>query len=422
MQTIPKDVLYPGTYHLPDGRVWTCTAADVRRCVVNGNRMLKAGNVAAPVIWEHDLESNPVPFDVLLSQLGVHAREWRADFAKHTFGYAGRYWLEERNGGPVAMALLAIPDDADAAQLKRTRFVSPRVNRDYTDFHGRLFPGMSIGHVAATPFPVQDAQRPVMLGGLPPGPGRSRSSVFLSLDFLEGLTMADDNKGGKGDDKGGDGGAMKRILSALAMLDVNVPDGVELNDLPSLALVLETVAANRGTANNTPTDLDTLPDDDGGAESAVTPAMLSGLSGVARTAVLETVKQGRADLTARLQRVERRAVETGLVTVPEVKAMHASFGKMTDAVLLSVLGEGGKKHASVMRLELIEKHLKVQPQRSAAGKNRPVNLSGTDAIPRPRLGPSFEPSDDEKAEIERAKQDAIDRNSNAPRKPGGDKK
>jgi len=425
VRTVVKDVLYPGTYYLPDGRVWKCSESDVRNAVVNGNRMLAVGNVAAPVIWEHDIKSNPVPFEALLSALGTKRREWRAGFAKHTFGYARRYWIEHRKGKPVAFAELAVEDDKAARQMANTRFVSPRVNRDYTDFHGRTFPGLSIGHVAATPFPVQDQQLPVMLGGIPAGPGRSRSSVFLSLDFLEGKQMADDtDKGGKKNDSeaGGDSGAMKRILGALANLGVIVPDGVQLDDLGSLALVLETVAANKGsstTSDNDP-DLGTIDDGDGdgAGDSAVTPAMLSGLGTVAQTAVLETVKQGRADLSTRLRTVERKAVETGLLTVPEVKKMYAAFTNMTDAVLLSVMGNGGQKNAAVMRLEMVERHLKVQPSKAKAGKNRePVNLSGADAIKRPQLGMG-EPDADE---IERAKQDAISRNSNAPKKPGGER-
>lgn len=423
MRTVVKDVLYPGTYHLPDGRVWKCSDHDVRNAVVNGNRMLAVGNVAAPVIWEHDIKSNPVPFEALLSALGTKRREWRAGFAKHTFGYARRYWIEHRGGKPVAFAELAVEDEKAANQMKNTRFVSPRINRDYTDFHGRTFPGLSIGHVAATPHPVQDQQLPVMLGGIAPGPGRSRSSVFLSLDFLEGKQMADDtDKGGKkGEpDAGGDSGAMNRILGALANLGVIVPEGVQLDDLGSLALVLETVAANKAAPTNPDPDMGTIDDGDGDGpgDSAVTPAMLSGLTGVAATAVLETVKQGRADLSTRLRTVERKAVETGLLTVPEVKKMYAAFSGMTDAVLLSVMGNGGQKNAAVMRLEMVERHLKVQPSKAKAGKNRePVNLSGADAIKRPNLGMG-EPDADE---IERAKQDAISRNSNAPKKPGGER-
>lgn len=390
----------------------------MRSAVANGNGMIARGNVAAPVIWEHDLAADPIPLAVLLSGLR-DPRTWAEGFARGTFGYASGYSVETVRGEPVALAVLNVPDDADLKQFEKTRYVSARVNFDHIDTNGRRWPGASIGHIAATPQPVQMGQAPV---GWPWGVmlsaaigRRSRCSVFLSEKFREGV-MPDDNggkKGGDGDGSsvgngGGANGKIGELLSEFANMNPPIvfPEGTVTN-VGDLVNALKIVNANRttpATADND-NDLDNL--GGGGAQPAGgggMPAMLS--STPAGKALLD---EKRRSFVARLKAVEAKAVTKGHATVPAIRQMEKAFLGFDEPKLLSVIQHGGAASRAVRELEILERLCAEKPlvhlDDDSPGT---VNLSGMRPVPAPTTPGAPDP-EAQAAEIEKARQDAKDR-------------
>lgn len=389
MSVVEKDILYPGRYHLPTGERWDCSHADVYSACANGSMMLKIGNTAPPLIWEHDWNVVPVPIPKLLSWLGNKVRDWAAGYAKHTFGYASGFRVGIEKGEPVLYAAHTIPLAADRDQFERTRFVSPRVDQDYTDHNGRLWRGTVIGHIASTPTPVQMRQRPVMLGSVKPPPCSSRLTVFLSLG---GSDMADDADTGKNGDKPGGGDVWKRIKAALSTAGIQLPDGC--NTPEEYALAIESATLNNGSGGNPPDDVTTTDDDfdddaaGGGTSPALSPAMLSSIPGLSDEQraglglVIEAqttqVAAGRQQLLGRLARIEGAAIAGGHLTVPEANDMRAKFGAVPETVMLSWLAGKPAKSRAICRLEDLERLYR-------GGKKKPatVNLSRTTPVPTP---------------------------------------
>lgn len=394
---VEKDILYPGSYTLPGGEVWTCSHGDVRNAFAQGNRMLASGNIAPPVIWGHDYASVPMPMPVLLSMI-ENPRKFAGDTAKNTFGYTKSFSLESQRGDPVLLASLEIPDPEAAKQFKTTRFVSPRVDHDHTDSNGRYWPGASIGHIAATPLPVQSRQRPVMLSA-DRRPGTSRTTVFLSLEYRK---MADENK-----DKTGSN-AMSRILTALSSMGHTIPDTV--TDPDGLALALEVMAANAPATPAVDNDFD---DDDmndtdtpgpNDVESSVTPAMLSAMPIPARNALENSAKDSKANLLRRVSRVASVGVTRGVVSAAEINQIKAIIEGADTSKMLSMVGQGSAKSKAIFKLETYERACGIKP---GATSKKPsdggtVNLDRLQAVPAPTLDGN-NPDEIAKA-AERAKQ------------------
>lgn len=147
MKSVTKDVLYAGTWRLADGTKFTATPADLRNAVEQGNRMLAEG-IPAPWCWEHDLTAYPV-------KLSENA--W---FARGYFGKTLGYSLGKTEYGECVEMRGECFDAQDADQFERVAKVSPMVVRDYTDDTGKVWPGLTICHVAATPKPIQRKQNP----------------------------------------------------------------------------------------------------------------------------------------------------------------------------------------------------------------------------------------------------------------------
>ena len=213
-QRIWKDVLYPGTLHVPTGdpqqpiRVVRFTPDDLRNVVqVNESKLRDGWNV--PACWEHQ--------DVW----PVHLSQWdqSAQQARNVFGPVVGYRL---NNGVVEACLEV--EDEDVPSLKKIRYVSPRVSWDWVDSTGKKWPGMTITHVAATPRPVQHKQRAFNLSH---GSGQH---VCLSLgwyhhiDLSEGV-MADEIEG-LGNESGG-GDKLGEAISLLEQLGVHLGDGTD---------------------------------------------------------------------------------------------------------------------------------------------------------------------------------------------------
>jgi hypothetical protein len=237
MATFEKDVLYPGEWYLPNGRVFRCTPGDVRHLGQRMQEMLLAG-VPIPLAWEHQAEAvadTPERWEAL-----------KAATCKAALGGADQAALAPEG---FLKSVVTVPGDADAERLKAIRFVSPEIRKDFKDGRGRVWPGLSIVGLAATQRPVQYPQKPFK----PVALSQAGSHIILSL---AGYRLAYDD----GDDDGGRPGAGdlgKPDLSATADNDaenkkVRIPAAGNLDGLlkaladPCIGLVLpgDTTADN----------------------------------------------------------------------------------------------------------------------------------------------------------------------------------
>jgi len=173
-----KDVLLTGTVKVPTGdpaapvRTETFTPQDIENACQVGNAKLSEG-WQVPVSWDHQG----------YEPINLSAGDRIASIAKHTCGFVGQYRVGSEG---QLQAGLDVPDPADVKQLKKTGFVSPRLRWDWTDTTGKTWPGITVGHVAVTPYPVQHKQRPFEMSQA----ANPRSPINLSL----GDYMADDKK------------------------------------------------------------------------------------------------------------------------------------------------------------------------------------------------------------------------------------
>lgn len=185
MPYFTKDSLYPDTFYAsgPDGERVSIefTAPDVHHHYNRVKELLAAG-FPIPVGWEHQSSAYPMPMADMESQL--------AEKTRRICGYIEDVQLDENN---TIQFLVNIPDEEDARQAAKVRFVSPEIKRDFVDGKNRLWPGQSITHLAITSCPVQMSQggfRPVRMS-LANCPGTIRLSI--------GANMADDKEKEKDD-------------------------------------------------------------------------------------------------------------------------------------------------------------------------------------------------------------------------------
>ena len=227
-----KEVLLPGRQRDRFGNWFTVKPQDVRRAAANVAKMLSRG-VPLPTVWEHqDVEAGD-------------AAEHRARYAKHTFGHVAGHRLNDRG----ALELLHdVPDPRDADQLLKTRFVSPKLYRGYSDSQGGTYRGATIAHVAATPTPIQFWQRPFSRT-------MSRGKAFYFSYTPGDRPMADekdDDKGGKTNDQpkpGAGKSTLADVIAALKEKGWNIPD--EVQDEAGLV-----IAIKAGDGMGDPDDLD----------------------------------------------------------------------------------------------------------------------------------------------------------------------
>lgn len=147
MPKLRKDTLYAQTYVLADGRPVTYTSDDVRHLRSRLREMLSVG-VPIPFYLEHADDEEPKP-----------KRNWdyAADRTRNTIG-----WVSDGSVPSEGLleTILEVPDELEASKLPSIRFVSPQIETDFRDGDGRVWPGLSITHVAATARPIQMRQKP----------------------------------------------------------------------------------------------------------------------------------------------------------------------------------------------------------------------------------------------------------------------
>lgn len=304
MPTFTKDVLYPGTYRLLDGRRVSYTRADVKHLTQRLKDMTAAG-LQVPVAWEHQDGAKPSP----------------AAAAKGNLGFA--LDAEETADGYLT-AKLDIPADDDAKRLPSVRFVSPEIVNDFVDGSGRKWPGASITHIAVTPRPVQHRQKPFQ-------PVRmSQNTVRLSLgDYQMADEKEPEEKEGEGEGEGG-GDKLKKALEALTKIDLMLGDDTTLETLlDRLTVAIETKLAHEGLSDD---------DKEEPAADAASPVMMSLMSEVLdgkreklKTRIKDLFKTGRINkplrdkLTAELNTAKLSLGKDGKVVETPLAARVAAY-------------------------------------------------------------------------------------------------
>lgn len=301
MAAFVKDVVKAGRYRLPTGRWLDLSPSDVRHLARRMDEMVADG-LKIPVAWNHQ------PVAPLTDE------DWLAARARHVIGHSHGAVVE--GGGTLAARVDA--DDAEAERMRRAKYVSPEIRRDWIDGRGKLWPGLSITHVAVTGNPVNPDQQPFRSVQL-------SADVFrLSLDDLEteGDDVAEENDGKK-DDGGGDASGLKPLIDALREKGMNIPD--EVMDMDGLVIAVKASGA-APPAEATPADTggDGIEEDSG-------PVLMS----------LDEAGDPRMARLARMERddLKRRAkalAASGRLTRQEADALAGEF----DAVRLSMDGEG----------------------------------------------------------------------------------
>jgi len=222
------EVLAPGRYRLADGRSVEYTRADTANAERQGRAMLAAG-LSVPLCWEHDSRAVPA----YLSDL--HQNAWLAR------GYFGEAEEFKRGADGKLYVRPKIEDPDDARQFARIGKVSPRLDWDWTDEKGKTWEGLTVGHVAATPKPVQRDQQKGGLAYLSgfhtDAAGRKHRTDYLSqATRIEGPAMADE----KIDDGAGNDSDVAQIVKMLRGIGLMVPEDV--TDVKSLRLALQAAA------------------------------------------------------------------------------------------------------------------------------------------------------------------------------------
>lgn len=357
-EEIWKDVLYPGRQCDRWGQWFTVTRRDTQAALHNCEKMIRRG-WRIPCVWEHQPDAEPQHLSSASDRL--------ANYARHTFGEItgakvdprGVLWLRHR-----------VEDPKDVEQLRKTKFVSPKLYPSYSDSRGGQYRGATIAHVAATPTPVQFWQRPFQLS--------RKNAIYFSYS-PEGSKMADENDGGKKGGEGGGSGELGRVLSALKELGINPGSPSNWGEL---CIGLEAIAANQGGGDGGGDDLDDILDDDAdGTGTEVDTGMAAG-GGMGGGPMLMSAKRAEplAKMTRRdLQTRVNQLFRTGRITRPvaqkliqEANSMQLSFTR------------GGELAPSklVNRIEAYED----LPKHSAWKPKGGVELSATREIDLPEQG------------------------------------
>lgn len=214
MASFTKDVLYPGTYSVADGkggrRKVVFDRAKVELLTQRMKDMLAAG-LAIPLAAEHQDRGKPLT-----------AEERKAEWVKKlTLG-----WAEAAELAPEGYLTtrVEVPIAEDARRIPAVRFVSPEIVEDFVDGTGRKWPGPSITHLAVTPRPVQQNQKPFQPVQM--------SCVRLSLSDYEGEPMDQEPKPNetpkKGEETPSGGGkfSLDELRKVLADDGYGIPDHV----------------------------------------------------------------------------------------------------------------------------------------------------------------------------------------------------
>jgi hypothetical protein len=345
MATFAKDILYPGVWHLANGRKEVFTPERVRHLAERLDAVLRAG-LNVPVCWEH--QESAVP----LSQADLD-REL-AEKTRKVIGHVTGVRLSPEG---FIEAAIDVPNADDARRLPAVRFVSPFINQGLPDGSGRAWPGESIWHVAVTPRPVQHTQKPFKPVALSQG-------ICLSLDGYKGGSMAEKQK-----EDGVEGGSLADLVEALKAAGLNIPE--EVSDIAGLIIA---VKANH---EGDDTDLETPPEE---PPQEVPPTSGVGMSLNKNKKSARELALEKQLLDTEAAGVKRRvAALKGRVALP----VYQKLTQEVNAVKLS-LGDDGKLRNDffLARLAAFEEAAAANPfAAQPQGKGEEVALSLGDGGP-----------------------------------------
>lgn len=303
-----KDVLWPGRWSYPDGRVLRVTGGDVRNALRQGRRML-ANRLGVPWNWEHQPDAFPRPA-AEMSAAVYGDRDRRADWARNVIAPVAGYEVRDVPGrGPVLFAAVEygrLTAD-ERRRLVKAEKVSCRLDRNFTDLRGdgTKYPGLVVSHVAVTPKPVEPDQGPFEMSA-----GWPADETF----YLGAAAMADeldDDDAPEGTDletpaapapaAGGDDPDLQALIEALRGAGMNIPD--EVMDLKHLVIAVKASGKPAGgpAGGGDPDGLD-YSAGGGGTQAGASPPMLMSQAAMAekRPAVVEV---DRHELKARIKRL-----------------------------------------------------------------------------------------------------------------------
>lgn len=151
MATFAKESLYAGNVYAatPDGRRVQVSFSpnDIKHFHRRMKEMIGAG-IPIPLTWEHQAVEQMTP------------AELKANKPKLIAGFIEDCDLAP--GGQL-ITMSTVDSDEDAVMVKRAKYCSPGIKRDFVDGTGRLWPGPSITHLAVTGKPTQIPQEPFEL-------------------------------------------------------------------------------------------------------------------------------------------------------------------------------------------------------------------------------------------------------------------
>ncbi len=355
MEHIWKEVLCRGSQRDRFGRWFSVTPRTIADAHRNAKTMFARG-VPLPLCWEHQdgIEASSTPTRGEAAALA----EWKRKYAKYCFGHAGDVRLNHRGNLELRHD---VPDPADAKQLLKVKFCSPKLYPSYSDSRGGEYAGTTIAHVAATPTPVQSWQLPYEL---------SRTGALYLSYSPEGSTVPDetpDDKGkGKGKESKDERGELGKLIDALREKGLNIPD--EVKDLSGLIIAVkaspECGAKDDLGPEPAPAEDGTMPPTDtAGAPGGSAPMLMSAtqaekFAGLARKDLKARIKDlfttGRIDrptaqnLLRRSEAVSLSFTTAGDMVHNEVASQVAAYEQLPKGMTFTA--KGGKAAARGLEL------------------------------------------------------------------------
>ncbi len=250
MNSVWKDVLWPGKWSFPDGRVLELTSDKIASVYANGKAMLAAG-LDVPFCWEHQPGAQPHPVE--LSSAVYGDKDKRADWAKNVIAPAVDYRIKS---DPARGNVLEAAFDKDRLtvdelnSIEKCGKVSCRLDKNFRDARdGKVYDGFSVSHIAVTPKPLEPNQKPFQM------------SQSCEESFYFGIAQDDDGddddkpvKKQKTDDSAADdapkGGStdVAMICEALRGEGWNIPD--EVVDADGLVIAIKAGSAPKSDPND----------------------------------------------------------------------------------------------------------------------------------------------------------------------------
>ena len=339
---VRKDLLYPGTVHPPNlGQPVTFTkelltdgydAAKGISVPFLHQRMrdMLAAGLQIPLAWEHQASMVPMT--------AAEADRLKAEKVKLHCGFASKSSLTPAS---VLCGEFDVADETDRATLKKVKYISPWIKWNHRDGGGRLWPGPSCLHFAATPQPVQHAQASFQMSLLQ---ALETDGIRLSLtdythppialgdsDMAEKVVPPDPPEGEGEGESGGLGKKLKKLCELVESMKMHlgdIGDSTTIEDLVDrLIITLETKKAHEGG----PAEEEVAP------EAPETPTDVAAPGGIGMS--MAQVNELRAQ-AARGHAAEKRAVKYGMAELEgEIKALGKS-GRVNkpiqDAMLLEL--------------------------------------------------------------------------------------